>query len=335
MTDFQKAKELIESKNNIVVISHTNPDGDALGAALGMHHLLQTLNKSSCVVFPDIYPDFLEWMPGVNNALLYSQEKELVTNKINNADLLICVDFNAIKRIGDLADVVIKSNVPGILIDHHLEPESFCNLIISDTAVSSTAELIYMLIDACDYTNNLNKDIASCLFVGIMTDTGSFSYAANRPETYRITANLIATGINARDIHTAVYNTYTDQRIRLLGYCLSEGLFVMKELKTAYIVLSKEILKRFNYKHGDTEGVVNYPLAIEGIDVAVLFIEKDNEIKLSLRSKGSFSVNEFARNHFNGGGHLNASGGTSYEPLQTTVQQFIDIIQTYKDRINP
>jgi phosphoesterase RecJ-like protein len=323
-----KIGERVQAAKNIVIVTHSNPDGDAIGSSLGLFHFLQLYVplKSVKVVVPNEFPSFLKWLPGVEQISVYDDSRALVEGIFHNCDLCFCLDFNSLKRIDNLYPILLSMNAPKILIDHHPQPDNDFEIMLSCVEFSSTSELIYKVITEIGGKEKLNKTIANCLYVGIMTDTGSFSYASNRPDLYVAVSELINQGIDAEFIHRKVYDTYSENRMRLLGYCLSNRLVVLSQLHTAYIFLTKEDLENFDYQNGDTEGVVNYSLSIQGIVLAALFTEKDDKIRISLRSKGSFNVNEFSRKYFNGGGHKNAAGGDSYFSLPETLKFFKDSV---------
>jgi phosphoesterase RecJ-like protein len=328
-------KDRILQSSSIVIVTHTNPDGDAIGSSLGLYHFLRSFhpNANVCVIVPNEFPSFLKWMPGVEDIMVFQSSEDACLKVLVNVDLCFCLDFNSLKRTDKLSTHLEASNVFKILIDHHPQPENTFDLMISCTQSSSTSELIYDLIHTMSGNEALNKNVASCLYVGIMTDTGSFSYSCRRPDTYLAVAELIRQGIDSELIHRKVYDTYSENRMRLLGYCLSERLTVLKDFRTAYIYLSADDLTHFNHQNGDTEGVVNYALSIEGIVLAVLFTQKEDRIRLSMRSKGEFSVNDLARKHFNGGGHKNASGGDSFSSMKETLAFFETILNDYQSEL--
>ena len=330
-----KIKDRILQSSSIVIVTHTNPDGDAIGSSLGLYHFLLTFKPHTNikVVVPNEFPSFLKWMPGIDDILIFESNKEAGLKVIADADLCFCLDFNSLKRTDKLSPHLETSNAFKVLVDHHPQPENNFDLMLSNIEVSSTSELIYNIINALSGDGAHSKEIASCLYVGIMTDTGSFSYSCRRPETFLVAAELIRQGIDSELIHRNIYDTYSENRMRLLGYCLSERLTVLKELHTAYIYLTADDLKHFDHQNGDTEGVVNYALSIEGIVLAVLFTEKDDKIRISMRSKGEFSVNDLARKYFQGGGHKNASGGDSYISMKDTLILFETILKDYKNEL--
>lgn len=334
INNIEEINALIGDSDRILLTTHTNPDGDAIGSSLGLYYYLKDMGKTVSVLVPNKYPGFISWLPGDEHILVYESEPKRAQQLIADAQLVFCLDYNAIHRSGSLQDVLKVSSVPRIMIDHHPEPlaEDFTHLI-STTETSSTSELICEFILQMKNGPELSRDIATCLFVGIMTDTGSFSFACNRPRTFEVTATLMKTGIDVEYIHRRVYDTFSEDRLRLLGYSLSEKLVVKREYATAYIALSRKDLEHFNFRVGDTEGIVNYALSIEGINMAVLLTERKGRIRLSFRSKGDFSVNELAREHFNGGGHRNAAGGDVYDTLRKAVLQLEDLLPLYKDTL--
>jgi phosphoesterase RecJ-like protein len=328
-------KDRILQASNIVIVTHTNPDGDAIGSSLGFYLFLLKFNPNAKikVIVPNDFPSFLKWMPAIKDILIYQGNEKAAILEIHDADLCFCLDFNSLKRTDKLSSFLEDSKAYKILIDHHPQPDTNFDTMISNIASSSTSELIYDVIDALSGKQIMDKEIASCLYVGIMTDTGSFSYSCRRPETYLVVAELIRIGIDSELIHRRIYDTYSESRMRLLGYCLSERMKVLNDFHTAYIYLTQDDLNRFNHQNGDTEGVVNYALSIEGIVLAVLFTEKEDKIRISMRSKGEFSVNDFARSHFQGGGHKNASGGDSFISMKDTLIYFESVLKNYQDEL--
>jgi phosphoesterase RecJ-like protein len=329
-------KLLLSTSKNIVIVPHKNPDGDAMGSTLGLYHYLKMHNHNVTVIAPNDYPDFLKWLPGDNSVLKFeSQQKESKT-LIDNADILFTLDFNALHRAGDqMAEVLEASKAIKIMIDHHQQPDDYAKYIYSDVSMSSTSEMIYNFIEMLGDTDKIDADIATCLYVGIMTDTGSFRFPATTSRTHEVIGNLIDKGADNSEIHNNIYDTNSYSRLQLLGRAMT-NLKVIPELKTAYITLSQAELDEFNFRKGDTEGFVNYALSLKGIIFAAIFIEsqQDQIIKISLRSKGDFSVNEFSRSHFNGGGHVNAAGGRSDDDMSTTIDKFISILPQYKQQLS-
>ncbi len=327
--NISKVKQLLSDKDQpIAIITHTNPDGDALGSSLGMYGFLLLSGFTNLrVITPNTYPSFLRWIPWQEKIIIADQNPEAARKILSGASIIFCLDFNGMGRVNGLENSLRQSSGTKILIDHHPQPTGEFDLMFSETRVSSTAELIYDLIAALGGENMIDRRVAECLYAGIVTDTGSFSYACNEPKTYEIAARLIALGVDAEHLHRLIYDTYSVNRMRLLGFCLSERLKVLPQQGAAYISLSAADLERFNHQEGDTEGVVNYAMSIENIHLAALFIEKDDHIKISFRSAGKVDVNLLARNYFNGGGHRNAAGGKYFENLMETTKRFENILR--------
>jgi len=333
--DIQKIRLLLATPKHIVIVPHKNPDGDAMGSTLGLYHYLKKYNHSVNAISPNDYPGFLKWAPGDNTVLIHDYQTDSCNHIIKKADIIFTLDFNALHRTGNMETVLEESKAIKILIDHHQEPDDYAEFIFSDVTMSSTCEMIYHFIDMLGDTNLIDSNIATCLYLGIMTDTGSFRFPSTTSTTHRIIANLIEKGANNAYIHNQVYDTNSFDRLQLLG-CALKNLKVIPELRTAYISLSQEELNAYNFKKGDTEGVVNYGLSLENIVLAAIFIEDKQEgiIKISLRSKGNFSVNDLSRAHFNGGGHINAAGGRSELSLNDTIKNFISILPRYSKALN-
>lgn len=324
-TELFKLKKLLSDKNlKIAITTHKNPDGDAIGSSLALYEYLKLKKYHVNCIVPNSYPTFLAWLPGNEDILVFENEIEKSVQIIEEADIVFSLDYNAFHRSGEMEETITNSKAKKVLIDHHLEPAKYFDISLSRTSTSSTSELIYELIDFLGDKSLINKNIAESIYVGIVTDTGSFSYSCNYPETYNVVSHLIELGVDGELIHQLIYSTFSEERLRLLGYCLSERLHVLPQYKTAYIYLTKEDLKHYNHKSGDTEGVVNYALTIQGIEFAVLFTERDDLIRISFRSKGNFSVNNFARKYYEGGGHKKAAGGNSQKSMDITLQDFIE-----------
>jgi phosphoesterase RecJ-like protein len=328
-------KQALSNKSNIVIVGHKNPDGDAIGSCLGLANFLKQLEHQVTVVMPNDFPEFLKWIPETQIIINYEQHRDNVKNCLSEANLVFTLDFNALNRTGDLAPELMATNADFILIDHHQEPDDYALVTYSDVGMSSTSEMVYNFIEFMGGLNLLNKEIATQLYVGIMTDTGSFRFPATTAATHRIIAHLIEAGAPNSIIHQNVYDTNSPDRLKLLGVALN-NMVMLPEYKTAYITMSQEELNNNNFKKGDTEGFVNYALSMKGVIFAMIFIENKKEkiIKISLRSKGSFSVNDFSRKYFNGGGHTNAAGGKSSKTLSKTVEEFISILPGYKKELN-
>ncbi len=334
MNDYELASSWIKSADNIVVVPHYNADGDAVGSSLGMYLLLQNIGKNVKVVYPNDFPSFLKWMKGADEIIIAEKDIQIAELTIAGADLIIMTDFNSLGRIDLLGNPVSKSKARKIVIDHHPNPDDFADLLFSDTSVSSAAELVFQFIGKVGLKHAVDKFVAECIFTGIMTDTGSFSFNSSRPETYQIVSELLGFGINKDEIYSQVFDNYSENRFRLLGYCLNNKMNVLPAFSTGYISISKKELEQFNFEPGDTEGFVNYPLSIKGIVFSAIFIEKEDHIKISFRSKGDFAVNDFARNYFNGGGHHNASAGKSELGMEETIIKFHELLMKHSDSLS-
>ena len=331
---FPKFKALIKKSNSIVIVTHYSPDGDAMGSSLALYQYLIKLNKEVTVIVPNEYPDFLHWMTGNKKVVMFSQNQKKAATLINKSDLIFTLDFNNYSRLEGLGELLGKSSANKILIDHHQQPDNYATLYYHDVKASSTCELVYEFICGLGGKKDIDKNIAACIYAGIMTDTGSFKFDSVSPQTHQILAFLISTGIKPSDIHSHIYDTYSESRVRLLGYCLTNKMVVLHDLKTAYISLNEKELNMFNYQKGDTEGIVNYPFSIKGIVFCAFFSEIEGKVKISFRSKGSFDVNQFARNHFHGGGHINAAGGRGdTNKLEDSIKLFLDLLPNYKQKI--
>ena len=326
-----RTKIEIENADNIVIITHVGPDGDAMGASLGLWHFLMTLEKTPQVIVPTPFPNFLAWMPGANKTLVYKFDKEKADEHIQKADLIFLLDFNAASRMDKMADAVLASKARKVMIDHHLQPENIANIIISYPEISSTSELIFRLICRMGHFSDINLGCAECVYTGMMTDTGGFTYNSNHEEIYSIIYELIKLGVDKDDIYRRVYNTFSADRMRLMGYCLYKKMKIYPEYQAALITLTQRELHEFKYDNGDAEGFVNIPLSIEGINFTVFMREDPDKIKVSLRSQGSFPTNKFAAEIFGGGGHLNASGGESFTSLDEAVRKFEEALPLYTE----
>ncbi len=324
-------KKALDTAKNLVVIGHKNPDGDAIGSSLGLAGFLRKKDFEVTVVMPNEFPEFLKWMPGCDDLLIYEKQAQEVQKTLDAADVIFTLDFNALNRSGDLSPLLEASEAKFIMIDHHQQPDAYAVATYSDASMSSTAQMVFHFMEALDGIPLLDRDIATNLYTGIMTDTGSFRFSATTATTHRVIAQLLEHGAVPNVIHENIYDTASQNRMKLLGVALN-NLTVLPEYRTAYITLSQEELDAHDFRKGDTEGFVNYALAINNIVFAVIFIEnrQENIVKISLRSKGPFSVNQFSRNHFNGGGHNNAAGGRRLKSLDETVREFISILPQYQ-----
>ena len=327
-------KLLLQNKKNIVITIHRGPDADALGSALALSDILKQLNHNVTVVSPNDYASFLYWMKGNNEVVVFTDQTEKAIEITNNADLIFLLDFNDLSRIGEYTETVRNSSSIKIMIDHHQDPNmNDADLVFSDTSSCSTAQLLFEILDGLSFKSMINKDVAECIYAGIMTDTGSFKYSSTTSKTHKVISELIDAGAENSKVHDLIYDNYSEDRTKLLGYCLNVKLQIFPELNSAIISLTEEELARFNFKKGDTEGVVNYALAIKGIIFAVFIAEKEGKVKLSLRSKGDFKVNEIAKKYFSGGGHMNASGGISDRSVEGTVKKVIEVFEEYKNEL--
>lgn len=327
MKELAALKALLSTPKKIVITTHSNPDADALGSSLGLYHFLKGRNHDVKVITPTDYPEFLHWMQGNEEVLIYREQTAgLCARWIADAQLICCLDFSSLKRIKSLGPLVEKSAAKKLLVDHHLNPEQFADYALWDSSAAATAELIYDLILMLGGREELTTSMAECLYAGIMTDTGSFRHNSTSAKIHRTVADLIDIGADVNKISRLVYDTNSPNRLKFLGYALMEKLQVDLENKVAYFVISAEDHERFQLKTGDTEGLVNYALSIQGIVVAAIIMERGGEVKLSFRSVGKYAVNDFAEHYFNGGGHRNAAGGISELNLKETVEKFISLI---------
>lgn len=322
-----------ERADKIVIVSHVSPDGDAIGSSLGLWHFLNSQDKNVHVIVPNAFPDFLKWMPGAKEVIQYNRYKEFADKLIMEADVICCLDFNVLSRIDEMEEIVSVSPGRKMIVDHHLYPGDFARIVISHPQISSTSELVFRLICQLGNFSDITKEAAECIYTGMMTDTGGFTYNSNDREIYLIIGELLSKGIDKDEIYRNVFNTHSEGRLRLMGYVLYEKMQVFPQFNAALITLTREEQKKFQYKKGDTEGFVNMPLSMKGICFSV-FLREDTEkdmIKVSLRSVGTFPCNEVASEFFNGGGHLNASGGEFYGPMEDAVALFKQALVKYED----
>lgn len=334
MTHLQQFNEFLSSTRQVVIVTHHKPDADALGSSLGLAAYLKKKGHQVSVITPSDYPSFLNWLPGNDEVIIFNDKIEnQIAERVAKAEIIFCLDFSALSRINSIGEMIRKSNAKKVLIDHHLEPENFADFEQWDPKAASTAGLVYELLIELGDRAQIDANIADCLYAGLLTDTGGFRHNNTRREEFMIASDLVSLGANPTKVSKLIYDTNTLERLRLMGYVLSEKLVVLPEYKTAYITLGKEELEKFGSQSGDTEGFVNYGLSIEGIRLSVMIYQRNDEVKLSFRSLGDFSVNEMARKHFNGGGHKNASGGTSRVSLQATLENFLTILPEYKEKL--
>jgi phosphoesterase RecJ-like protein len=332
-TEIKKIRAFLSKPKNIVIVTHWSPDGDAMGSSLGLYNYLIGKKHNVQVITPNDYPSFLSWLPGNKKVIDFSINAKPAISKVAKADFIFCLDFNSLKRIDLLGAEVARSTAFKMIIDHHLQPEDFADYMLHSIQACSTCELIHDFIQLMGDKKKMTKEIANCLYTGIMTDTGSFRYPSTTAKTHRIIAELITAGAENAAIHERIYDNNTEGRLKLLGYCLAKKLTVIKELETAYFALGQDDLQKFDYKKGDTEGVVNYALSIKEVRFSAFFVERDGIIKISFRSKGKFDVNLFARKHFSGGGHANAAGGMSALSLPETIAKFVALLPDYKKQL--
>ena len=333
--EYTDINQLLDTPKKIVIVSHKNPDGDAIGSSLALFHYLTKTNHLATVILPNDYPDFLKWLPGEDLILKYDSQKEESEAKLAEADIVFTLDFNAFHRAGDMETVLTNNTALKIMIDHHQQPDDYAKFTYSDVSMSSTCEMVYNFIENLNGLNVIDSNTATAIYVGIMTDTGSFRFRSTTSATHRIIASLIDKGADNTMIHNQVYDTNSYNRLQLLGCALS-NLRVIPESRAAYITLTQKELQQFDYKKGDTEGFVNYALSLNNVVLAAIFIEdlQQGIIKISLRSKGDFSVNKMSREHFHGGGHTNAAGGKSDDNIEKTIEKFISILPQYNTLLN-
>ncbi|MGF7076936.1 phosphoesterase RecJ-like protein [Mucilaginibacter sp. 3215] len=331
MLDLASLTDLLTKPQKIVITTHHKPDGDAMGSSLGLYNYLIQQGHHARVITPTDYPDFLSWLPGNENVIIYTEHREEAAALIADAKLIFCLDFNALSRINDMGELVGESNAYKIMIDHHLEPADFDDYRHWDINACATAQLVYdFIVNQLHHKELVNKDVATCLYTGIMTDSASFRLPNTTSGVHRIVADLIDAGAVNWRIHELVYNSASENRLRFLGHCLANCLEVLPEFNTAIIAVNKHDLERFDVETGDTEGVVNYALSMASIRLAAFIVERSDRVKLSLRSKGEFPANEICKKYFNGGGHRNAAGGHSEDSLEQVIQQFKQILPEYK-----
>lgn len=323
----KQLSKLFSSCSNILLISHINPDGDAIGSQIALYQFLTEQGKKVSMLTPNYLQDFLKWMDGSDQIAVFIHDRKKCRTMIKSADLIVMLDFNQPNRLGEAEELVVESRALKVLIDHHLDPVSFADLTISESSMCSTSELVHELICEINGEIFMNKPYAEALYTGIITDTGNFEHGSYTSSTLRIVADLLETGIQKERIINLIYNNFSAERLRLQGYALNKRMVVLPELQSAYIFLTKDDLKEYKHIKGDTEGFVNMPLSIKGICFSTLFIEKDGFIKLSFRSKGDFPSNEIASQYFSGGGHMNASGGEYYDTLENTIEYFLKVLQ--------
>lgn len=332
MENLHELKSLLAIPKDIVITTHRNPDGDAIGSSLALYHYLNKLGHTVRIISPSEYPEFLEWMPDVNHIIIYDVDSERSKETIERADIIFYLDFNALDRIDKVGELTDAQRCVKVLIDHHLYPDPMADYVLSDTMASSTCELIFDFIDRLGDKQKIDRNIADCIFTGILTDTGSFKYSTS-PKVFRLAADLIEMGVDDYLLQDLIFNSLDAKYLRLLGHCLNRSMEILEEYHTGIITLSKEDYEHFNIQRGDTEGIVNYLLKLKNIKLAAFITEQPTIVKISLRSKGNFSVQEIAKKHFKGGGHKNAAGGYSFQNLKITVRKFKELLPEYREQL--
>ena len=326
--DIEATKILLEKQPKISIIPHKNPDGDAIGSCLGLYHYLKLHHCDVTVVSPNDFPDFLKWLPAADQILIYDNNPKKATEQIEASKLIFTLDFNALKRADSLTPLLENSKATFVMIDHHQEPDDYAKVTFSNPQASSTGEMIYAFLDAMGHKDLGDNDIDTCVYTGIMTDTGNFKYPITTSNTLKIGAFLIEKGANNSQINSNVFDNNSYNKLQLLSTAL-KNLVYIKEFDTAYITLSSEELQKYDHQKGDTEGFVNYGLTIKNTKLAVIFIQEGDFVKMSLRSKGNNDVNLFARKCFNGGGHVNAAGGRFDGSIEEAVAYFKQVLPDF------
>ena len=331
MLDIASLTELLAQPKKIVITTHHKPDGDAMGSSLGLYNYLIQQGHHVKVITPTDYPEYFSWLPGNGEVIIYTENLKEAATLIADAKIIFCLDFNALGRINEMGELVRKSSAVKIMIDHHLEPEDFDDYRYWDINACATAQLVYKFIaEELNHKELVNKDVATCLYTGILTDSASFCLPNTTSAVHRITADLIDAGAVNWQIYDHIYNNSSENRLRFLGVCLSERLEVLYEYNAAIIAVTKQDLEKYKIATGETEGIVNYALSIAGTRLAAFIVERSDKVKLSLRSKGEFPANDICKKYFNGGGHRNAAGGTSTDTLEHVINQFKLILPEYK-----
>ena len=335
MADFARltlteAVSRIKGGVNTLVIFHRHPDGDAIGSSLAWAEVLRQLGHTVTSIVPNRHPYFLNWMPHIKELVIFKFDAERALEAIREADMIFCLDFNALSRLEILTDA-LKENTHArrVLIDHHLSPEEGFDLLFSFPDSSSTCYLVYEMIEAMLGVETITKEMAELLYVGMMTDTGNFAFSHLTPELFRAVAVLLERGISIPDIHNNVYNAYTAGRARLFGYVINRKMELIHGGRVAYMSLNEQEMRRFGFQQGDSEGFVNYPLTIKKMKMTAMFIEQNGFIRISMRSRGNVDVNLFARKYFNGGGHKNAAGGKSFDSMEVTLRRYEEAVEEF------
>ena len=331
MQNIEAFKENLAHAKKVAILTHPKPDADALGSSLGLAGFLQKLGKETMVISPTDYPEFLNWLPGNENVRVFNKKNEnMILETLQVADMIFCLDFSRLNRIFELGEKVRTSPSIIVHIDHHLEPEDFSHFSKLDVKAASTAELVFELIREMEMTDKIDASIAECLYAGLMTDTGGFRHANTNKKVFQVAGELVDLGANPYKVSKLIYENNALERLRLTGYVLMDKLQIFPEFRTAIVCLSQQDLKKFKSQTGDTEGLVNFGLSVKEIRLSILIQEKKDQIKLSFRSLGDFSVNDFAKNHFEGGGHKNAAGGQSKISLEKTLEKVLTLLPQYQ-----
>ncbi len=333
MQNFEVLKQKLTTPKRIVITSHANPDGDAIGSSLGLYHYLKQFGHRITMIMPTEIPQFINWMPDFKQVLVFEHTRRIATRLMEDADIIFSLDYNSLSRIDDMGSIIKAAKAYKVMIDHHLDPEDFCHAMLSDTSASSTCQLVYEWVVQMGGKEEMTLDSLTSLYVGLLTDTGGFRYATS-PRLFRIAADMLEKGVDNNKLTDLVFNAYTVKSFNLLAYCISDRLELLDDCNTGIISLSQEDYKKYNIRRGDLEGVVNFILKIRKMRCAALITERKDIVKLSLRSKGDFSVQEICSTHFNGGGHRNASGGASKAPFEEVIQKFKTLVRNdYKEAL--
>lgn len=333
MENLHELKSLLAIPKDIVLTTHRNPDGDAIGSTLALYHYLNRNGHTVRMVVPSEYPDTFSWMPAIGEMIIYDIDPERSKEVLERADIIFCLDFNALDRIDKVGDLIRPLECRKVMVDHHLYPEPFVDFMLSDTMASSTCELVFDLLDRLGARDEIDVTIGEALLTGILTDTGSFKYSTSA-KLFRIVGELLDIGVDDYKLQDLIFNSLKEKSLRLLGHCLANRMEILSEYQTGIITLTKEDYAEFDIQRGDTEGIVNYLLKLKDVKMAAFIHEQPTIVKLSLRSKGDFSVQEIAKRHFRGGGHKNASGGYSFQSLKATLRRFKQILPQYKEKLN-
>ena len=327
-TRIEELKRTLQRARSIAIVAHHNPDGDAMGSSLGLAHVLRAIGKEVTVLMPNTPAQYLQWMPGAHEVIAFEADKEKATRIIASADLLFCMDFNRADRVRDLEGPIRKAKKK-VVIDHHQEPEDFADITISDVTASSTCQMVHDVLVEIGHGDLIGLEAATCLYTGMVTDSGSFRFRSTTSHTMRVAADLMDKGVDIDRVHSSIMDDNSVDRLKLLGFTLDQRMEVREDLSAVILWLSKEDLERFNYKPGDTEGIVNYGLSISGIRLSAFFMERADGIKISVRSKDDLPVNELMKEHFEGGGHINAAGGQTKETIRTAIDRFVSLLPTF------